>query len=213
MVSLASVAVCPTAVLAQAQGGWTQTGAMQSPRELDAQVPLSSGEVLTMGGLDNNGNVLSTAEIYSPSTGAWNLTGAMATAREHFPAVVLKNGMVLVTGGLTTGGTVLNSAELYDPSAGGWSAAGAMSLARFGHTATLLKNGEVLVAGGCSANPCSGATTESELYDPTTNSWSVTGSLSTGRLDHAAVLLATQKVLVVGGGVGVTSSEIYDPKK
>jgi N-acetylneuraminic acid mutarotase len=134
--------------VAQVQGQWTSTGAMQSPREAHAQVPLAAGKVLSIGGFDNSGNVLATAEVYSPTTSSWNLTQGMAMARQDFPAVVLKGGKILVSGGRGTGGTVLGAAEIYNPTTGTWSSAGTMSVARFGHTATLLKTGKVLVTGG-----------------------------------------------------------------
>ena len=199
---------------AQVQGQWTSTGTMQSAREDNAQVRLGGGQVLSIGGVDNNGNLLASAEYYSPATGAWSATGSMAEAREQFPAVVLASGKVLVSGGLGAGGTVLGGAELFDPATGAWSSAGSLSVARFGHTATLLQNGKVLVTGGCPATSCSPDTPVSELYDPTTNSWSTTGSLTTARHYHAAVRLRSGKVLVIGGlsGGGATAScEIYDP--
>src|ERR1700733_163712 len=40
--------------------------------------------------------------------------------------------------------------------------------------------------------------------------WSVTGSLGTPRSGHTATLLANGKVLVAGG-YGLTSAEVYDP--
>ncbi|WP_458421738.1 kelch repeat-containing protein, partial [Pseudomonas aeruginosa] len=46
---------------------------------------------------------------------------------------------------------------------------------RYGHAATLLSNGQVLVTGGCTASGCGAPTAVSELYDPKTNSWSLTG--------------------------------------
>ncbi len=168
-------------LFAQVQGQWASTGTMQSAREFNAQVLFSNGKVLSIGGVDNNGNLLASSELYSSSSGKWALTGSMSQARQVFPAVVLSNGKVLVSGGLGASGTVLAAAELYDPTTGAWSSAGAFSVARFAHTATLLKNGEVLVTGGCTASACSTETPVSELYDPTSNSWSITGSLNTAR--------------------------------
>jgi Kelch motif protein/galactose oxidase-like protein len=76
---------------------------------------------------------------------------------------------------------------------------GAMTVARAGHTATLLRSGKVLVAGGWVGSPNPQVTSSAELYDPTTGRWTVTGSMKSGRASHAAVLLRSGKVLVVGG--------------
>jgi hypothetical protein len=196
---------------AQVQGQWTSTGAMQTGRELNAQVRVAGGKVLSIGGADSSSNILNSAEVYSPTSGKWTLTGSMALARDSFPAVVLTNGKVLVSGGVGTGNVILSSAELYDPTTGAWSSAGSLSVARAAHTATLLPGGKVLVTGGCSALTCSPATAVSELYDPTSNTWSTTGSLNTARYFHTAVLLKTGKVLAVGGTGPLSSCELYSP--
>jgi N-acetylneuraminic acid mutarotase len=198
-------------LFAQVQGQWASTGTMQSARELNTQVLLSNGKVLSMGGVDNNGNLLASSELYSSSSGKWTLTGSMSTARQVFPAVVLPNKKVLISGGFGASGTVLSAAELYDPTTGAWSSAGSLSVARFAHTATLLQNGKVLVTGGCTASICGPETAVSELYDPTSNSWSITGNLNTARGYHTAVRLKTGMVLAIGGFSGLTSCELYDP--
>lgn len=212
---LCAVSLCAVALAmlqpayAQVQGQWTSTGAMQTGRELNAQVRVAGGKVLSIGGTDNSGNILNSAEAYSSTSGRWTLAGSMSEARESFPAVVLANGKVLVSGGVGTGNVILSGAELYDPTTGAWSSAGSLSVARAGHTATRLSSGKVLVTGGCTAIPCSPATAVSELYDPTSNTWSTTGSLNTARYFHTAVLLKTGKVLAVGGSPGLTSCELY----
>ena len=77
---------------------------------------------------------------------------------------------------------------------------------RYGHTATLLPDGRVLIAGGRRSNPISDA----ELYDPTTKTWAITGSLLVARSGHMATLLNDGRVLVTGGS-GDSSAELYDP--
>ena len=182
---------------------------MQSGRELNAQVRVAGGKVLSIGGADNRGNILNSAELYRAS-GRWTLTGSMAEGRESFPAVVLTSGKVLVSGGLGISSVVLGRAELYDPATGVWSSAGVLSTARYGHTATLLPGGKVLVTGGCTTTTCT-TTALSELYDPTSNSWTTTGNLNSARSFHTAVLLKTGKVLAVGGLGTLTSCELYSP--
>lgn len=99
---------------------------------------------------------------------------------------------------------------------------GAMSLGRAGHTATLLRSGKVLVAGGRidpvashSPDPTNALTASAELYDPTTGTWSATGSMKFARTFHAASLLRSGKVLVAGGRGDpwepMTTAELYDP--
>ena len=54
-----------------------------------------------------------------------------------------------------------------------------MNTARIDHTATLLTNGEVLVAGG--TNNSTGYLSSAELYNPSTEKWTLTGSTTAPR--------------------------------
>jgi hypothetical protein len=74
-----------------------------------------------------------------------------------------------------------------------------MTTPRSGHSATLLPNGKALVAGGLTGAPGTGSLETAELYDPSTATWSLTGSLITPRSGHSATLLPNSKVLVAGG--------------
>ena len=84
-----------------------------------------------------------------------------------------------------------------------------MSTVRESHTATLLPNGQVLVAGGFGGIPL----TSAELYDPTTGTWTTTGSMDVAHFNHTATSLRNGFVLVAGGNNGetVTSAEVYHP--
>ena len=62
-------------------------------------------------------------------------------------------------------------------------------------TLTLLKDGRVLAVGGDN----SGAQATAELYNPATNTWTRTGSMTYAREEHTATLLADGKVLIAGG--------------
>jgi N-acetylneuraminic acid mutarotase len=102
--------------------------------------------------------------------------------------------------------------------AGGWSATGAMTEAREVLTATLLLDGRVLVAGGRGSGSTFNPFASAEIYDPTTRSWTATGSMAEAHSLHAATLLPDGRVLVTGGQgwtgdryQDVASAELYDP--
>jgi hypothetical protein len=201
-------------------GSWTLTGSMSSARSQATATLLQNGEVLVAGG-----SGAANAEVYNPATGTWTPTGPMTAVRIGQVAALLQNGEVLVAGGEGDDGALLGTAEVYNPATGTWAATGPMATeVGTGATATVLPNGTVLVAGGCctpEAGP--GALAEAQIYNPATNSWTATGSMSTGRYYATATLLGNGTVLVVGGdnivpnmmsGMGsspLTSAEIYNP--
>ena len=147
-------------------------------------------------------------------SGGFSSTGSMNVARVNHTATRLANGEVLVTGGSNATSGYLASAELYNPATGKWTLTGSMTIARTGHEAVLLPNGEVLVAGGL-PNACCGAPSlaSAELYNPTTGTWTATGSMTTGRESFAFTVLSNGKVLAAGGfdNGALSSAELYNP--
>jgi N-acetylneuraminic acid mutarotase len=211
------------AVLASAElydpdtGTWTATGSLNVARANATATLLQNGEVLVAGGNGTGGTVLASAELYNPTTGSWTSTGAMATARYRHTATLLPSGQVLVAGGEDSSGNSLSSSELYNPTAGTWAATtGNLNVSRYGHTATLLPaTGQVLVAGGFGA--AGGAITflnSTELFDPTSGTWTTAGNLANARAGQVATLLQNGLVLVAGGvgGAGtLATAETYSP--
>src|ERR1039457_1380306 len=120
------------------------------------------------------------------SSGTWPNTGNLNTTRVSHTAALLNNGEVLAAGGNDSAGT-LASAELYSPATGKWTVTGSMATVRTFQTATLLPSGQVLVAGGLMGISDTGViscTGSAELYNPATGQWTVTGSMTTPRLDR-----------------------------
>ena len=167
-------------------GRFSPTGSMDSAREGQTATLLGDGEVLIAGGSDLSGS-LSTAELYDSKTGTFRSTGDMTTPRKWAKATLLSDGRVLVAGGFS-GSIPVASAELYDPTAGTFSPTGSMTTLRMpdSYTATLLQDGRVLIVGGQSYGTATLAT--SELYDPTTSTWSATNSLAGARSHHVDVI-------------------------
>jgi Galactose oxidase, central domain len=88
-----------------------------------------------------------------------------------------------------------------------------MTTTRAAHTATLLNNGMVLIVGGIDASD--NALRSAELYNPSNNTFTATGSMVKPRTEHVATLLNDGRVLIAGGEDNsenaVASAEIYNP--
>jgi hypothetical protein len=149
----------------------------------------------------------------------------MSVGRAQAAAVLLRNGKVLVVGGGTMGVTGTGTqpagtlAEVYDPSIDAWSSAGHMAYGRAVYpTATLLEDGRVLVVGGRALfNSPDTPVENSEIYDPSRNSWSTAppNARTGARQDQSATLLPNGDALIAGGDpspdASVSYSDLYVP--
>jgi uncharacterized repeat protein (TIGR03803 family) len=187
-----------------ATGSSTQTGPMSDSHFAGTATMLPNGQVLIVGGENNQQNFIASAELYDSSSGTWTNTGSLQQGRESFASALLSDGKVLAVGGWDGG--EISSAEIYDPNAGTWTNAAPMNFAADSQTATLLPDGTVLVAGGSDNG---NALTNALLYNPVNDTWTNTSPLNVARAGHVATLLPNGQVLVVGGGGN--SAEIYDP--
>jgi hypothetical protein len=101
-------------------------------------------------------------------------------------------------GGAAPGGTP--QFEIWRP------AVGDMLSVRYHHTLTLLQDGRVLAVG---------TDARAELFDPRTELWAYTGTMSVVRTRHRAVLLHDGRVLAIGGqverGLSTSSVEAWSP--
>ena len=71
---------------------------------------------------------------------------------------------------------------------------------RYDHTATLLQDGKVLLAGGL--DPAGAGVGNGEVYNPSTDLWSLTGMMSAARGNYDTTLLPDGRVLAVAGKSG-----------
>lgn len=72
---------------------------LHHPRALHTATLLPDGTVLVAGGLDNDNNLVTTAELFDPNQGTWTDVGDLAAARAQHTATALPDGSVLVFGG------------------------------------------------------------------------------------------------------------------
>jgi hypothetical protein len=210
--------------------GFTPTGSLHEARGLHTATLLPDNKVLVAYGSNSSaysnatGYVgLSSIEVYDPDTGTFTeIVGEDGAGIFGHTATLLPNGKVLLAGGFVNsvwdygGSTSYNEANLYDSATGVFSGTGNMTANRGDHTATLLANGQVLIAGGADQDPTGTGLASAELYDPSTGTFTQTGSMAGGRFLHTATLLQNGKVLIVGGALTSTSdpvatAEVYDP--
>ena len=179
---------------------------------------LKNGKVLIIGGWTGRYDLRGSSEIFDPATNTFAPTGNLVVGRAGNTATLLADGRVLVTGGEDRQENKIASAEIYDPSTGKFTQTGSMAEARAAHTATALKDGRVLIVGGGSGHyPSQHIYRSAEIFDPATSKFTATGQMSVGRHKHAAILLRSGRVLIVGGSDNrdwhgeYASAEIYDP--
>jgi Galactose oxidase, central domain len=201
-------------------GTFSVTGSLSCACGYSASL-LPNGNVLFSAGY-NGTNAVTTAELYNTASGTFSRTGNLNVARAGSTSTLLSTGKVLVVGGVFYTGTPPNqvanylaSSELYDPSSGTFSLTGSLHTARSSNSATVLANGNVLIAAGQNAGANGGYLGSAELYNPSTGTFSVTGSLNTPRILHTAHLLASGEVLIVAGNHfgSLSSAELYNPSK
>ena len=218
-------------------GTWTATGSMTAARSNHSASLLPDGRVLVAGGCAkqsctslNPADLFATSELYDPATGVWTRTaGDMTTPRGAATATLLDAaggpcgaicGRVLVAFGNGSGslasspnavGAGLPSAELFDPATGTWRATGSSGgTGKTQHSAVRLLDGRVLTAGGTGAIFGSPDQVSAEIFNPSTETWGLTGILNFGRgVQPPLVRLPNGKVLLVGGSSDI--GEIWSP--
>lgn len=195
-------------------GTWSAGAALNVARDSHGLVALADGRILAVGGnglVSGSTQVLASAEIYDPVAGTWTLLSPMNAARVSPGIATLADGRVLIVGGDTTG----KAAEIFDPLTNTFTAAAASLHGRIAPGVAVLADGRVLLAGGYPTGQPSQNDPSSELWDPATGAWTLTGTMRGLRSDYTLTTLANGKVLAAGGFAGgvtfIAKAELYDP--
>jgi len=184
------------------QAAFKATGSMSIVRDGFGLAVLPGGSVIAAGGYSLT-NSVGLTEIWDPTSGTWSKKRDLLTVRSPCSATVVPSGKVVVIGGSAATG------ETYDPSINEWTAIaddGRFSV----HSTTLLPTGKILVVGAGDL-----VWRQPRLYDPTADSWSEAGTMTSPRENHAAHLMYDGRVAVLGGFNGtdryLSTIEIYAP--
>ncbi len=152
--------------------------------------------------------------LISQSLNSVFVTGpTMSIARMAQQAVVLPNQKVLLIGGHGTNFVSLNNSDLLSIAPDGF-ALQSMSGYRDGGAVEQMQDGRLLIAGGAADLGVAPGYNTAEVYNPATNKFSATGTLTYGRMESTAATMQNGKVLVVGGWYNANSTtygEVYDP--
>jgi len=197
-----------------ASNTWSATGSMITSRRGHFMIGLADGKVLVGGGNSDSGGVKS-VDIYDPATGTFTSVADMPTTRADTHAALLPNGNVLVIGGYSSGLGHLKSAVIYNISTNSWSTVSSqMQTAHdYGAAIVTLNDGRIFIAGGWDSELH--GISQTEIFDPSTNTFSAGPSLSERRADLTAHVLQDGKVVLIGGADGYgnvwNSVDIFDP--
>jgi len=189
-------------------GVWKKNTDMNHLRSYFSSTVLD-GKIYAIGGIGGNNlglGGLDSVESYDPANDTWTLESKMSVPRVDASAVSL-NGKIYVMGGfdnLIGRSTFYDSMEVYDPATKTWSSKAKMPELRCDHEAVAL-NGYIYVIGGSKAvyNSATGQykiemTDKVLRYNPSTDTWSTVGSISTARREFGAAV-ANGKIYIIGG--------------
>ncbi len=191
---------------------FSATGSLNERRSGATATALTDGRVLVTGG--ENSVITATAEVYDPGLGSFLYVGSMSVPRYYHDAVRLADGRVLVVGGYFNG-VALASAEIFNPASNTFTAvSNTMAVPRLACRAVLLDDGRVLITGGYDPSTSS-YYVQSEIFDPTSHTFSPAGSMTMARVYPDVVRLDNGRVLIVGGSdsqtLSLSSAEVYNP--
>jgi N-acetylneuraminic acid mutarotase len=207
----------------QTQNSWSSLAVMPTARG-GLGVATVNGKIYAIGGFDGN-TALSVNEEFTPALNTWTAMAPMPTARSGF-AVAVYDGKIYCIGGtvgpIGDNNGYVGNVEVYDPSTDTWQTEASMPTPRADLTANVV-NGKIYLIGGMqysSQSPFYVEANLTEIYDPSTNSWSTAAAMPSAVYGYASATI-NGKIYVVGGsenpgtgGAGgyINSNQVFDPQ-
>ena len=190
-------------------GQFSPAGALHYARTGHSATLLPDGRVLVLGGDTegmNEGQFLpevwdsATLSFRLPDVWEWNVPGWTERRPLVHAASIQADGRVAIAAYDTEGHAIAGG--IWDPTrdyrdVDSIDPMTSLPTARYFGNGTILADGRVLIAGGEDAdrNPVASA----RIWNPRTESFTATGSMTEARVDHSATLLSDGRVLVAGG--------------
>ena len=191
---------------------WSQL-TMPTHRMDAAAVTGPDGMIYVIGGQQNTGpanTMLSSVDVYDPTTSTWSTAPSMPTPRRLLSAAVGKDGRIYAIGGSSTtinfpGVTPLATVEAFDPVAQQWSAVPDMPTARAQPGAALGADGLLYVMGGLN----SAAVAVVEAYDVTTSTWNTVAPMQVSSNCPGGTAAPHADPVYAVGGTGSATQTYY----
>ncbi len=187
---------------AQTRGSWQTLAPMPSMRQ-EVSTAVLGGKVYVIGGFFSNGASSNLVEVYDPEANTWTAAATLPIENNHNAAATVDN-RIFAFGGAS------NRCFTYRADLNQWSEVASMNF-RHGNTpAVAVISGKIYVAGGDGPGMTQ---RETEVYDPTTNQWTVVAPMNLGR-NHTAGVAINGRFYVVGGRPSAAAAralEVYDP--
>ncbi len=137
----------------------------------------------------------------------------LTSTRMAAASVKLPDGRVAAFGGHSSGFARSNTADIYNPQTNTFSQL-TMQDYRDNSAITVLPNGKIFLAGGMSSDLGVGQLSSTEIFDPSTNTFTAGPTMSYIRTMTQAATLASGKVLIVGCWYytkGAQIADVFDP--
>ena len=189
---------------------------MEIARRDHSSTTLRDGNIFICGG-QNSQDVLSSCELFNVKNQTFTKIGNMYAERLGHASVLLKDNRVLIIGGSYTD----VFCEIYNPTTNTFTLCqSGLINDRASFSANLLPDGKVIVfggfvLGGLGEEEDVNSLQSTEIYNPTTDSFSYGPKMRVKRFGHASTTLLDGRILITGGGDenrrSSTSTEIYDP--
>ena len=201
MLLLAVIAVASCAGILNSVSALTTEETWVSKAEMPTEracvhVATVDGKIYVIGG----GGPIGTNEEYDPQNDTWTTKTAMPFPEQNFAIAVYQNKIYCI------GGEDEN--QVYDPATDTWEIKTAMPTARYGAVAQVV-DGKIYVIGGAKNlgyNKGNVALNVTEVYDPTTDTWTTKAAIPYATPSVSAVI--ENKIYLIGSQV----TQIYDPQ-
>jgi hypothetical protein len=203
---------------------WTALSGVSTPQVHEEEYPFSylapNGKIFTIGPAEDNSFFLDVANK------TWTQVGGTSGVMNG-SSIMYRPGKILYTGGAADVNNPTPSrsnAAVIDLTAATptWTPVAPMQHTRIYHTLTMLADGRVMAIGGSDTSDQNVVTTgelPTEIWDPTTQTWSPDAPIAAARNYHStALLMPDGRVMVAGGGhpqsaggAGQFSYQIFSP--